>query len=290
MKRKLFTALLAGTLIISLTTMAFAGGSTKMFYNGQEIKADTSPININGRIFAPVRALAEAMGAKVSWDKESNQVHITGNDQSMQIAQLELALAPKNSLAAVDSWAKAVQGRNGAWQYAVMTPDLKKKSYDNFVSFNWVTGTSSPWVKSYEVKEQGKQDDSSYRYSVKFTWTDSTNTASETTQYVTVKNIDGTWLVDSVDNLDLKGKITKVNVSGENLIDSIFVEGSGTGAVYEQGTALLVDGTKIYKGNSSEELKADTLKVGTQVEVYYTDGPMIMIYPPQAAAKEIRVF
>ncbi len=290
MKRKLFTALLAGTLIISLSTIAFAGGSIKMFYNGQEIKTDRSPININGRIFAPVRALAEAMGAKVSWDKDSNQVNITGNDQSMQIARLETALAPKTALDAVNSWAEGVQTRNGAWQYAVMTPDLKKASYDDFVSMYWSTGTSSPWVKSFEVKDQGKQGDTAYRYSVKFTWTDSTNSTSESTQYITVKNLEGTWLVDSIKNLDLKGKITKVGTSGENLIDSIFVEGSGTEAVYEQGTALLVDGTKIYNGNTSEELGADALKVGTQVEVYYKDGPMIMIYPPQGPAAEIRVF
>jgi hypothetical protein len=291
MKRKLFTALLAGTLIISLSTIAFAGGSIKMFYNGQEIKTDTSPININGRIFAPVRALAEAMGAKVSWDKDSNQVNITGNDQSMQIARLETVLAPKTAVDAVNSWAEGVQTRNGAWQYAVMTPDLRKASYDDFVSMNWSTGTSSPWVKSYEVKEQGKQSDTAYRYSVKFTWTDSTNTTSETTQYITVKYIEGTWLVDSIDNLDVKGKITKVNLAGSKDIESIFVESENkTEATYQQGTAILDSNTKIYRGNTYEELKPDTLKVGTQVEVIFKDGPMIMIYPPQAAAKEIRVF
>ena len=261
-----------------------------MFYNGQEIKADTSPININSRIYMPVRALAEAMGAKVSWDQESSQVNITGNDQGVQISNLERALAPKRALDAADSWAEGVKTRNGAWQYAVMTTDLKERSYDDFVSMNWVTGTSSPWVKSAEVKEQGRLSDNEIRYSVRFTWTDSTNATSESTQYITVKNIEGTWLVDSIKTLDLKGKITKLKVSGESLIDGVFVEGSGTGAAYEQGMALLVEGTKIYKGNTSEEMDASTLKVGTQVEVYFKDGPMILIYPPQAAAAEIRVF
>jgi hypothetical protein len=290
MKRKLFTAILAGTLVVSLSTIAFAGGSIKMFYNGKEIKADTNPINIDSRIYMPVRALAEAMGAKVSWDQESSQVNITGNDQSVQISNLERALAPKTALDAANSWAEGVRTRNGAWQYAVMTPDLKKNSYDGFVSMNWVTGTSSPWVKSFDVKEQGKLSDDETRYSVRFTWTDSTNATSESTQYITVKSIDGSWLVDSIKNLDLKGKITKLKTSGENLIDGVFVEGSGTGATYEQGMALLVDGTKIYKGNTSEELDAGTLKIGTQVEVFFKDGPMILIYPPQAVAAEIRVF
>lgn len=290
MKRKLLTALLAGTMIVSLSTMAFAGGSLKMFYNGQEIKADTNPININGRIFAPVRALAEAMGAKVTWDKESNQVNITGNDQSMQISNLERALAPKTALDAVNSWAEAIQTRNGAWQYAVMTPDLEKESHDDFVAINWVTGTSSPWVKSFEVKELGAFGESAYRYSVKFTWTDSTNTTSDTTQYITVKNVEGIWLVDSIDNLAVKGEITKINLASAKVVESIFVEGSIDEGMYEQATAIIGAETKLYKGNTSEELKPGDLKVGTKVEVVFGPDPMIMIYPPQAVAKEIRVF
>lgn len=292
MKRKFVTALLAGVMIVSLSTAAFAGaGAIKMFYNGNEIKTDVNPINLNGRILAPIRSLAEAMGATVTWDKDSNQVNITGNDTSMQIAHLELALAPKRSLDAVNSWAEAVQGRNGAWQYAVMTPDLKKGSYEDFAAMNWSTGTSSPWVKSFEVKELGKMDENTIRYSVKFTWTDSTNSSSNTTQYITVKNMDETWLVDSIDNLAVKGKITKIYLASAKDIDSIFVEGSGsTEAMYDQATAIIGAETKIFKGNTNVELKADDLKMGTQVEVVFGSDPMIMIYPPQAIAKEIRVF
>ncbi|MDD4566200.1 MAG: copper amine oxidase N-terminal domain-containing protein, partial [Eubacteriales bacterium] len=74
--------------------------------------------------------------------------------QSVQISGLERALAPKDSLGAVNSWAEAVQMRNGAWQYAVMTPDLREASYEDFTSINWSTGASSPWVKSFAVKER----------------------------------------------------------------------------------------------------------------------------------------
>ena len=207
MKRKLFTALLTGVMVISLTTAAFAGASVKMFYNGREIQSNDSPININGRIYAPVRALAEATGANVAWDKDSSQVQITGNDQSMQIMRLESALAPKDNLDAVNSWAEAVQNRNGAWQYALMTPELKKANYDDFASMNWCTGVSSPWVKGFAVKELGKLNDSAYRYSVEFTWTDSTGETSVTTDYVTVTNTDGTWLVSKIGKLGVKGEI-----------------------------------------------------------------------------------
>lgn len=198
MKRKLFAIFIAGVLVIGLASASFAGGSTKLFYNGKEIQTNNSPFNINGRVFAPVRALAEAMGASVSWDKESNQVIITGNDQSAQISNLQRALAPAESLEAANAWAEGVQTRNGAWQYAVMTPELRKASYEDFAAFNWVTGTSSPWVKSFEVKELDRPDQSIVQYSVKFTWTDSTNSTSESTQYITVKNIEGGWFVDTI--------------------------------------------------------------------------------------------
>lgn len=291
MKRKLFTALLTGVMVISLTTAAFAGASIKMFYNGREIQSNASPININGRVYAPVRALAEAMGANVAWDKDSSQVQITGNDQSMQIMRLESALSPRDNLDAVNSWAEAVQNRNGAWQYALMTPDLKKANYDNFTSMNWCTGVSSPWVKGFEVKELGKMDDKTVRYSVKFTWTDSTNTTSATTQYVTVKNTDGVWLIGAIDNLSVRGKITKVNYASAKDVESVFVESDeSTEAMYQQATVIIGAETKIYKGNTNIELKPEDLKLGSSVEAVFGSDPMIMIYPPQAIAKEIRVF
>ena len=218
MKKKILTALLAGTLIIGLSTVAYAGASIKMFYNGQEIKADISPINMNGRILAPVRALAEAMGAKVNWDKESNQVNIIGNDQNAQIRMLEHALAPKSTLDAVISWAQGVQTRNGAWQYAVMTPEMKKQSYEECASLNWVTGVSSPWIKDFKVSVLNDTEDNEVLYSVTFTWTDSTNSTSETTQFVTVKNIEGTWLVDSIDNLDDNGQITNITLGDDKKV------------------------------------------------------------------------
>lgn len=291
MKRKIITGLLAGALIVSLSTAAFAGGSIKLFYNGKEIKTDSSPLNINSRIFAPVRALAEAMGATVTWDKDSNQVNITGNDPSVQIAALERALAPKSNLEAVNAWAEAVQTRNGAWQYAVMTPEQKERSYEDLSSMGWSTGTSSPWVKSFTVKELGKMDENTYRYSVAFTWTDSTNATSESMQYVTVKYTDGTWLVDSINNLAVKGVITKVFLASAKEIESVFVTGnSSVDALYDQATVLIGADTKIYQGNSNTILKTEALKEGTSVEVFFKDGPMIMIYPPQAEAAEIRVF
>lgn len=202
MKKRVFAALIAGVMVVGMSGIVFAGASIKLFYNGMEIQTDASPVNINGRIYAPVRALAEAMGATVNWDPQSNQVNVTGNDQSVRIENLERALAPVSTLDAVTSWAQGVQERNGAWQYAVMTPELKKTSLEDFVSCNWVTGVSSPWVKSFKITALNDTEENTGRYSVTFTWTDSTNSTSESTQYITVRNVDGTWLVDSIEDSD----------------------------------------------------------------------------------------
>jgi len=291
MKKKLFTVLVAGALIVSLSAVAFAGSSIKIFYNGEEIRSDVSPINISGRILIPVRAVAEAMGAKVEWDKDSNQINITGSGQDLRIANLERALAPKSSLEAVNSWAEAVKTRNGAWQYAVMNPALKERFYEELSSMGWSTGTSSPWVKSFDVKELGKTGDGADRYSVTFTWTDSTNATSKSTDYVTVKNVDDVWLLDSIAALSLKGEITEINANEDGITESVFIKGrADSGATYEEGLAIIGENTKIYKGYTDTELKPDDIKEGSRAEVFYSPGPMIMIYPPQALADEIRIF
>ena len=290
MKKKLFTALMAGVLVVSLSTAVFAGSSIKIFYNGSEVQSKTAPININGSIFAPVRALAEAMGAKVNWDAASGQVNITGNDQSSQISNLERALAPKSSLEAANAWAEAVQTRNGAWEYAIMTPELRKASYDDLSSMGWMEGASSPWVKSFAVKEAGKPDEGVLRYAVTFTWTDSTNAMYDSTQYITVKNTEGTWLVDAIEKIGVKGEITSVSLGDDNKVRSVFVKGKSAEASFEEADVIIEADTKIYKGYTNTELKPEDLTVGTSVEAYFKDGPMLAIYPPRAGAAVIRVF
>jgi len=41
--------------------------------------------------------------------------------------------------------------RNGALQYAVISPELREINLPLYEDFRWVTGTSSPWVESFEI-------------------------------------------------------------------------------------------------------------------------------------------
>ena len=53
----------------------------------------------------------------------------------------------------------------------------------------WTTGTSSPWVKAYEITELAKHDDSSILYRVVFTYTDSASSEYQEIHNVSVKKI-----------------------------------------------------------------------------------------------------
>lgn len=292
MKRKLFTVFLAGVLIIGLGTAAFAASQIKVVLNGQGLAFDAEPTITNGRVMVPIRNIAEAFGAEVKWDGDTKTVYIESKDgTNSQITYLEQALAPKSPISAVNSWAEGVKMRNGAWQYAVMTPELQKKHHDEFVAMNWSTGTSSPWVKEYKASEIGNPDKNTTIYEVEFTWSDSTMSTSTTKEYVTVKNSEGTWLVSAIDQIHVRGNISTITLDDNKNVKSVFVETSkAEPGVYLEGMLIITDKTKIYKGYTNQELKSSDLKVGDLVEGTYTDGPMILIYPPQGEAETIRVF
>lgn len=297
MKNKLLTTVLAGVLIAGLGTAAFAGNQPKpikLNLDGNELATDTAPINVNGKVLVPVRVISEGLGAKVDWDSSTNTVIINSqstDSQKQQISYLEQALAPKDQLSAVNSWAEGVKTRNGAWQYAVMTPELKKETYNSFAEANWSTGVSSPWVKNYEVKELSKLSDAAYLYSVVFTYTDSTNAVYTENWYITAEKGETSWLVSSIDQVDVKGKITSVTLGDDKKIKSIFVTGSANnGGTYQEANVIIGSNTKIYKGNTNIALTAEDLKEGAAVEATFVEGPMLMIYPPSVEAKVIRVF
>lgn len=158
----------AVVLTIVLATVAFAANPMKLVVNGQEIKPDVPPQIINGRTMVPVRWVAEALGADVQWDETSRTVRIamrqtsgTGAEVSTtdrRIIMLEKALIPKSPEEAATVWAQGVQDRNGALQFALLGPGLRKLYEPAFARCGWVTGASSPWVRSFEVLGTGEQD------------------------------------------------------------------------------------------------------------------------------------
>jgi hypothetical protein len=131
-------------------------------------------------------------------------------DQAMwerRIELLESALAPASADEAVNAWAGAVKNRNGAVQYSLLSPELKKLTLKPYQAVNWVTGVSSPWVDSYQVSAGVPADDGSVAYDVTFALKTSAGDAGTGTVKVTVGQQDGNWPIIGLEYVDDAGDV-----------------------------------------------------------------------------------
>ena len=70
---------------------------------------------------------------------------------TQRVNLLESAFLPRTPQALVTIFAEAVQNRNGAVQYMLFCPNLQKKYLAQYEEMNWVSGTSSPSLTSYQL-------------------------------------------------------------------------------------------------------------------------------------------
>jgi hypothetical protein len=65
-----------GIVLISFVGSSVASDRISLYVNGKLTKVGEAAQVTNGKVIVPARALAEAMGASVSWNKETRSVHI----------------------------------------------------------------------------------------------------------------------------------------------------------------------------------------------------------------------
>ena len=292
MNKRRLKILVGAVLLLCLGAFVLAASPIKLFVNGQEIATEVSPKIVDGKVLAPLSVIAEAFGAKVNWDENTKSVFIEAKETEVkqnQVRLLEEALAPQDPLNAAETWAEGVKTRNGALQYAVMSPTLKKEHFAKLVDSNWSTGVSSPWVDGFKITERYNFNNEIYRFEIDFNYTDSTKSTFSTKEYVTVNNYEGHWLVSSIEKIEAAGEITKVTLDEDKKVKNIFVKGKpDVIGGYDQADIIIDAQTKIYQGYTDQELTASDLKKGMVVAVTFTDGPRLMIYPVSAQAKTIR--
>lgn len=202
MKKKIIVV--AAIIVLSTALIASAQNlaPAKIFLDGAELESDVAPVIKEGRVLVPLRVIAENFGAKVTWDGEEKAVSIItdkSKDPDLLLAKLGEALAKGEAVAAVTAWAEGVRTRNGALQYVMMTPELQAKLYEELSAGGWTTGTSSPWVKEFDVMYEETVDPATEKYTVAFTYTDSTGSTSVTKNLVTVKKVGDRWLVANIE-------------------------------------------------------------------------------------------
>jgi hypothetical protein len=295
-------------LFLTLTMQVWAAQPIKLIVNGVVTSTDVAPQMIKDRVMVPVRWVAEALGADVHWDEVNRSVLVKqkqeGQDLSSLERRLELleqAVAAKTPEQAVETWAEGVKMRNGALQYAMLSPELKAEKKVEYESQGWVTGVSSPWVEDYEILSS---EADSFKYVVTFSLMSSTGSAGQTVAHVTVKQIQGNWFIDKVSEThvgpatgeeetpaqaNILTGIIKETETGDS--PRILVEGGPMASGEPSLTWVYISARTSFSVSHNGEVSSatmDDIEAGQQVEVVI-DGPMLMSYPAQGAAESIQV-
>jgi len=118
LRKKQFRVLVTVTLLalfafgLVLAVQAFE--PIKVYVNGKALVSDTSAQIINNRTFLPLRAVAEALGAEVTWNESERAVYVTPK------VTTSAAPAPtKNEIKFMK-----VNGETTTWPYWVIDDDL----------------------------------------------------------------------------------------------------------------------------------------------------------------------
>lgn len=92
------------------------------------------------------------------------------------------------------AWADSLAQRNGAFRFALLSDELKKKEYPDHIQNGWIIGYSSPWVTGFAVREDG-QSAAGTNYVINYTLSDSTRAKYAGSETITVKQAGPTWQV-----------------------------------------------------------------------------------------------
>ena len=190
MRRRNMAVAILALVALAVATRVLADGTIRLIIDGRPLKPDIAIRIEDGRVVAPVRHVAEALGAKVEWDAQNRAVSIHSHRPSLaeqRIGLLEEALSPATPRDAVEKWAKGVMARNGALQYAVLSPELREANLSLYEGARWVSGTSSPWVESFEIVGEREIPGEAWEYEVVFDTATSTGPAGASVARVSVR-------------------------------------------------------------------------------------------------------
>lgn len=115
---------------------------------------------VNGVTYVPIEYFTQDLGENVVFDTSSSDELLIKlyskagyeDNFSRLITKFELPMTAED---AVNMYAEAVETRNGAVQYGLLSDELRDEKYNEFKELGFVTGTSSPWVDSYEIENIG---------------------------------------------------------------------------------------------------------------------------------------
>ena len=129
--------------------------------------------NHQDHYYVPMDWLEYLFNVKVNYDQNTNILSIQTPDLDKiksEIVLIENTLIPASADEAIKLWGRGEQARNGALQYAALSPQLRQEAdKSNYVRASyWVTGGSSPSVGPITIKRQDKLSDTKVEYTLSF--------------------------------------------------------------------------------------------------------------------------
>ena len=182
MRIKWTAALIAVAALAALSVSLFAFGQGNIMANGK-----------TGLTVGSVISAENVVTITASKREPNSEQTDACTDRRVQL--LQDALAPISAENAVQSWAKFVQTRNGAAQFALLSPALRAQTAAAYKEVNWVTGVSSPYVSSYRITPVKRSNDGRAVYDVSFALQTSSGSAGGGTVEVTVGTKAERWLI-----------------------------------------------------------------------------------------------
>ncbi len=129
--------------------------------------------NYQDHYYLPMDWLEYLFNAKVNYNEAANILSLQTPELEQiksQIERIENALIPDSGDEAVKLWGRGEQTRNGALQYAALSPQLRQEADKSaYVRQSyWVTGSSSPQVGPITIESRNKLSDTKIEYTLSF--------------------------------------------------------------------------------------------------------------------------
>lgn len=169
---------------------SIAGGYIKnnvdTYYTTGSKKIKLTPAKVIGNVmYVPVTYFSEVLKEDVSYDGEAlhffTKATVTPSQFDIQSTEF---IKADSAQECADLYAKAVKERKGVIQYGLMSAKLRAANKKGFEELNWVTGVSSPWVTTYNVKDTGNGN-----FKITFNWATSAGKSPDTTVTLSVSKM-----------------------------------------------------------------------------------------------------
>lgn len=147
----------------------------------------------NGVTFVPSEYFSVVLGEDVSYYDQTVRMYGKSKNSNPFYSLIPGHTDALSAEECVKAYALALKLRNGAEQYALLSKSLRYGMRASFEELSWVTGTSSPWIRSYTVEKISETD-----FQLTLYWQTSAGPAGSDDYRVTAAETGGTFRITSI--------------------------------------------------------------------------------------------